>query len=78
MKAYNSEPQTIFSVVEKHRQIWGTMVGALVPKVGCTAPWWTVELSMGGVKSEGDGRGAVELDPSESDIRLFTMEVTLA
>jgi hypothetical protein len=77
MKAYNSDPQTIFSLVEKHRQILSTTVGAVVPKVGCTAPWETVELPMGGVKSQEDGRGALEVGPSKRIARLFTMEVAV-
>jgi hypothetical protein len=39
---------------------------AMVPKVGCTAPWGVLR-----------GKGALEVGPSDHAVRLFTIELTL-
>jgi hypothetical protein len=43
----------------------------MVPKVGCTTPWGKVGSSWGTLR----GKGALEVGPSERDVRLFTIEV---
>jgi hypothetical protein len=40
------------------------MTKAVVPKVGCTAPWWAVGLP----------RGALEAGPSKFVVRLFMID----